>query len=133
MKKLYLAGKMGGLSFEEQVGWRDEIRRVLSLSDFKCVVPCDYYNYFMDVQKSEREVMDWELYQVKDSDLMIVNLKGIESSPGTLIEMATAHDRGIPIIALDDGEEHHPWVNEMIWRKESEFDDLCWYVRNYFF
>lgn len=71
MKKIYLAGKMSGIPLQEQKGWRDYLKKQLEdTGNFKVLSPCDYYSYEKKEHKSEREIMNWELNYVKNSDII---------------------------------------------------------------
>lgn len=131
-KIVYLAGKMSGLSFEEQTKWRNEIKEGLEHTDFKVVSPTDYYNYDYPSHQSEKEVMDWELRVVSKADILIVNLNKVGTSVGTLFELATAHHLHKPIIGYGKTEGLHPWIQECLWRTENNLSDLLAYITGYF-
>ena len=81
MKKIYTCGKMSGISYVEQMAWRlkieSEIKSALSYTDerVKFVHPPYYYNYEEKYHKTEREILEWEMAQVHDCDIVIVNGK----------------------------------------------------------
>lgn len=133
MKKIYLAGKLSGIPLQEQKGWRDYLKKQLEdTGNFKVLSPCDYYSYEKKEHKSEREIMNWELNYVKNSDIIIVNLDKADSSVGTIMELATAHNLGKPIIGYGKLEGHHPWIQEVIWRTEDSLENVIYYISRYF-
>ena len=139
--KIYTAGKMNGLSFEEQMLWRVMLHKaILSHEDVnvKVIHPPLYYNYEAKDNQSEREILEWELFQLYDSDVMVVNLDEIDSTIGTHIEIGMAHtinnftDKHIFIIGFGgDVENLHPWIKEACIRIEKNVEDVANYLYEY--
>lgn len=139
--QIYLAGAMSGLSFEEQVGWRRDIKNyIYNFVDhmfhpnvsLKVFNPCDYYNFEEKMHKTEREPFEFDLYNLKRSDLVIANLNK-QDSIGTCMELAVAKDRRIPIVGLyEKSEELHPWISECCIRICNSMDELRDYVCEYY-
>ncbi len=115
--KIYLAGGMGNLSWEEQTVWRSLVVDTLTLknktNDYKYVLdiinPPDYYNFINKQHDSELEVMKYDLRHVKTSNLIIVNFND-PNSIGTAQELGVAYDRNIPIIGINSNQDLHPWL-----------------------
>lgn len=129
--KIYLAGGMGNLTWEEQTSWRKSITDIL----MKCkdcykykldiINPVDYYNFEYKYHDSELEIMKFDLRLVKSSDLIIVNFND-PSSIGTAQELAIAYDRDIPIIGINEGDtEIHPWLESNVDKMFNSFSN-CW-------
>lgn len=138
--KIYLAGKMTGLSYEDMQSWRFEfenrVNKYVKASDITYRVnvfnPCDYYNTVTDKFKTDREVMEFDIYNLKKSDMVVVNLNS-QDSIGTAMEIAIARDNGIPIIALCEHEDElHSWLRESCMRICEDMDELIEYVTDYF-
>lgn len=113
---MYLSGGMGNLSFEEQSKWRKQIIDAIKFGGYDYEKkptffnPVDYYNFQETRHKSEREVMQFDLNGLRNSDLVIVNFND-PSSLGTCAELAIAYDMKIPIVGINkDGKELHPWL-----------------------
>ena len=142
MLKIYLAGKMGGLSFEEMSGWRnDTFSKLLEMAGYydtklNVVNPVLYYNFEEKRHQSEIEVEEFDLGHVISSDIIIVNLDGLSDSIGTIIELHDAHyHRRIPVIAFGDKKLYdklHPWVKNDITRVENSIDDVVNYIRDFY-
>lgn len=140
--KIYLAGKMSGLSFEEMYWWRNILKnKLLQLVDnrnYKITVinPVDFYNFEEQRHQSEEEVEDYDLAHVISSDIIIVNLDGLSSSDGTKIELHDAkYHNKIPVIAFGDKELYdnlHPWIKRDITRVEKTSDDVVDYIRDFY-
>lgn len=141
--KIYLAGKMSGLTFEEMTEWRNEILQKLyqaaQLSDTKINVihPVMYYNFVEKRHQSEIEVEEYDLAHVISSNIIVVNLAGLNDSIGTIIELHDAHyHHRIPVIAFGDRELYdnlHPWIQNDITRVENNIDDVVDYIRDFYF
>lgn len=133
--KIYLSGKMGGLTYEEYTKWRNKI--TILLSDFCANVtifdPAKRYNYDNITHKTEKEIMRYELRQVLSSDLVILKLDGANTSVGTMFEVAYAFKNDIPIIGIAHTDNDiHPWLEEACDRIETSYDDVVKYISKYY-
>ena len=143
MKKIYTCGKMSGISYIEQMAWRlkieSEIKSALSFSDerVKFVHPPHYYNYEENYQKTEREILEWEMAQVHDCDIVIVNLDGIEDTIGSHMELGAVQginrfgDKHIFVVGLGNDEGLHPWIKESCIRIEDDYAKAAEYIVEY--
>ena len=120
--KIYLSGSMSGVSWEEQTKWRKQVMDAIKYNDYhydkKPVFfdPTRFYNFEEKQQKSEREVMEFDLYNLRNSDLVIVNVNN-QWSLGTMSELILAKEYRIPVIGWNSsGEELHPWLVECVTR-----------------
>lgn len=114
--KIYLSGGMGNLTFEEQSKWRNQVINAIKFGDYhyekKPVFfnPVNFYNFQEKYQKTEFEVMEFDLYNLRNSNLVVVNFND-EKSIGTAMELMLAKELHIPIIGLNkDKKEIHPWL-----------------------
>lgn len=139
--KIYLAGKMSGLSFDDMNNWRVEIKELLNISsmfykgNLDIVNPVDYYNFQTKLHQSEKEVHDYELKHVTTSDIIIVNLDGLCSSDGTKIELREAYVNNIPVIAFGNKNIYndlHPWIKLYITRVEDNMNEIVDYIRDFY-
>lgn len=140
MKELtiYLAGAMSNLKKSEYNGWRiklsNELKRV-SNAKLNIINPADYFE-FNDCKHLQKEIMQFDLNMVRQSDIVIVNTVGIDNSIGTAIEVYEAHKLNIPVIAFtENGIIHtnmHPWINECISTREMDFYDVIRYVEDFY-
>lgn len=140
--KIYLAGKMGGLTFDEMNKWRCEtLQKLLSLSKMfgkkiNVINPVLYYNFEEKRHQTEIEVEEFDLAHVISSDIIIVNLEGLKDSIGTIIELHDAHyHHKIPVIAFGGQELYdnlHPWIKNDITRVENNMDDVVAYIRDFY-
>ena len=113
--RIYLSGGMGKLSFEEQSKWRKQIINAINFNyghtkKPQFFNPVDYYNFEEVRYKTQREVMNFDLNALRNSNLVIVNFND-PSSLGTCAELAIAYDMKIPIVGINkDNKKLHPWL-----------------------
>lgn len=137
--KVYTAGKMSGLSYDEQMGWRLELERLVrTISDNVLFIhPPRYYRYGDGMHKSEREAMVWDLSQIRDSDIVVVNLDNIDDSIGTHMELGFIEAvnqmsaKHIHLIGFGKPSVEHPWLNEVLLRREDTIEKAAAYVSAY--
>ena len=115
--KIFLSGGMTGLTEEEASGWRTsfKLNNIIQDSPFIFIDPT-YYYFPTDktTQEYEKEAMNYDLYLVKHSDLIIVNFNSL-LSVGTAQEVAYACVLGKPIIGMIEENKYdqlHPWYKE---------------------
>lgn len=139
--QIYLAGGMGKFgkdNYEVGNNWRVYCKDFLDKQDVDCIVkvinPNDYFN-FLDKPKryeTEREVMDFDLRNLRQSDLIICNFNDM-SSLGTMAEIATAYERRIPVIGLDEAYQNlHPWQKAMCERIFYSADEMLNYITEFY-
>ena len=133
---------MSGASFDEMNNWRQELKTQLLLAaeisgyQIQVMNPVDYYNFKEKKYQSEAEVMEYDLAHATTSNIVVVNLDGLNSSDGTKIELHDAmyHNR-IPVIAFGDKklyENLHPWIKENITRVEESIEDVVRYIQEFY-
>ena len=105
---IYLAGgmqKFGKKDFNESNYWRVHIEQELMKLDCgrqtRICNPNDYYSFYDNAPRysTMREVMEFDLNKVRNSDLIIVNFNDLKSL-GTMAELAIAYEHRIPVIGL---------------------------------
>lgn len=77
--------------------------------------------------------MEFDLYKVRNSNLIIVNFNS-PASLGTMAELAIAYEKRIPVIGLCEGDAGtlHPWQTEMCTRIFTDMYELTAYVNDYY-
>lgn len=140
---IYLAGgmqKFGKKDFNESNYWRVHIEQELMKLDCgrqtRICNPNDYYSFYDNAPRysTMREVMEFDLNKVRNSDLIIVNFNDLKSL-GTMAELAIAYEHRIPVIGLCSEENYpmlHPWQKEMCNRIFGDIDELINYVIEYY-
>ena len=139
--RVYLSGgmmKFGNDNFDEGNRWREYCREALESCEcdykVKCFNPNMYFSFRSGAPEysSETEVMRFDLYNLRKSDLVIVNYND-KKSLGTTSEVAIAYDRGIPVIGLNkDCQPLHPWQVCMCERIFSNIDDMLDYIEDFY-
>lgn len=134
---------MYGLSFDDMNSWRVEATQKLKAEanntgkKIEIINPVMYYNFTERKHQSEIEVEEFDLAHVISSNIIIVNLHGLYSSIGTIIEIHDAHyHHKIPVIAFGDEEIYnnlHPWIQNSITRVENNIDDVVEYISDFYF
>lgn len=116
--KIFLSGGMTGLTEEEASGWRTSFKLNNAVQDDTPFIFIDptYYYFPTDktTQEYEKEAMNYDLYLVRHSDLIIVNFNSL-SSIGTAQELMLAHTLNKPIIGMIEEDKYnqlHPWYKE---------------------
>ena len=78
--------------------------------DFTIYNPADHFNDSSNNYESEYEVMDIDLYHLRSSDIVLVNLDGFDTSDGTKCEVWDSWKDSRIILGYNGTEENlHPW------------------------
>ena len=140
--KIYLAGKMWGLTYDEMNSWRVAIKEKLMNAakdkgyTITVINPVDFYNFEEVRYKSDEEVEDYDLAHVLSSNIVVLNVNGLTTSDGTKIEIhdANFHNK-IPVLAFDEKglyEDVHPWNKRDITRVDIDMDNLVRYIKDFY-
>lgn len=137
--RIYLSGGMTGVKISEQIGWRNRFKDAINIQykdeiKKKPIIfsPPDYYTPIADYHKSEKEVMEFELAQLRKSDVVVVNFNKPDSI-GTAMELMLAKENKIPVIGLcSDTKILHPWLIECCTRVCNNFRELVEHIVNYY-
>lgn len=136
--KIYLSGGMSSLNLEEQSKWRKQVMDAIKYGDSDCEKkpiffnPIDYYNFEVERHKTEREVMEFDLYNLRNSDLVIVNFNDPKSL-GTCAELAIAKELNIPVVGINkNNQELHPWLVEFTTRMCDSLREAVDYVVDFY-
>lgn len=135
--KIYLSGSMMGSSWEEQSKWRQKVIDAINYQyehEKKAVFfnPVNYYNFNEKQHKSEKEIMEFDLYNLRNSDIVIVNFNNIWSI-GTAMELMLAKETHIPVIGWNSsGKELHPWLAECTTRLCDSLKDTVEHVVEFY-
>ena len=138
---IYLAGKMSGLCKNDYCKWRSELSDVLMGkaylvgSRIQIINPADYFDFDNMDRHLEKEVMQFDLNMVRQSDVVIVNVSGVSSSIGTAIELYEANRLDIPVIAYTEGgvaDDIHPWIENCFSTVQMNKDELVDYIHDFY-
>lgn len=149
---IYLAGRMSGLTEIEYNTWRNTLKRKLEIAATCCnsliqvINPADYFDFGNIEDHTDKEIMQFDLNMVRQSNIVIVNVNGINESIGTAIEVYEANRLNIPVIAyanVPEILEHkrndiifdkiHPWIKECLTTKLMfRADDVVQHVKDFY-
>lgn len=137
--KIYLSGGMssfGKENFHKSNKWRESIIKALSKYDkIQCFNPNTHATVF-DTKgfESEREIMEYELRKLRQSDLVIYNHNDTFSM-GSMAELTLAHELRIPILAINEEDKPmHPWMECFVDRVfNNEEECLFYFYENYLY
>lgn len=113
---IFLSGAMTGLTHEEQVGWRDDLKDEFSYK-YHLFDPTQY-----DPQKDDDDYQkiaeEFDLSAIINSEYIVVNLKNIEKSVGTCQEVMFAWLLNKKILGVfpkkEDVKDLHYWINSKL-------------------
>lgn len=135
--KIYLAGAMSGIDWNEANEWRDDFieyyyNQELS-TELEIFNPCNYVSCTEDengMSESDNEDMLFDLYNLRNSDIMVVNWDN--DSIGTSIEIGVAKENNIPILVyctdIERLQKMHPWVKNSALRVFTNLYDMLRYL-----
>ena len=138
--RIYLAGAIYGCDWNDVSEWRGDMTNVIydvSRGTWSCFNPCDHIpDSFVTheaIHMDDREAMDYDLYNLLRSDLLVVNFAYNPKSIGTIAEMGAAYTHQIPILGLNEkGEDLHPWQIAMCAKIFSSYANLLAYITNHY-
>ena len=139
--KVYTAGRMSGIQYLDQINWRIDIQNAImerTEENVEFIHPPYFYNYDEQNHRSDAEILEWEMSQLNDCDIVIVNLDGIESSIGTHMELGAVQGinrfsgKHIYVVGIGSpSQELHPWIREACIRIEADMDNAAEYIAKY--
>lgn len=132
-KKVYLAGPITGLNWNETESWRDAFADSLKAKAPHIVgySPLREKSFLQSEEKiadsyagslysSQKAILNRDFFDVQTSDAIVANFTGSKIvSIGTVMEIAWAYQRRIPIIIIS--EEDHLLHNHSMLREASSW------------
>ena len=122
--KIYLSGGIKNTSIEYQ-NWR---KKCLSFKNnglyenLEFINPISYFNYTDKLPKTNKQCLDYFMWQVRQCNILLINLDCSNSSCGSAMEVEHAFCHNIPIIGF--GEKPDTWYNWIETRCTAIFDDV---------
>lgn len=136
MNQIYAAGAITGLKWDEHFIWRDEMAATIGACThhkWNVFNPSLHISDIEELNMSDREAMDYDLYHLLRSDLVVVNFSKKADSLGTAAELGAAYTHQIPIVGLNEtGEELHPWQRDMCLVVFDKYNMMINYLVNHF-
>jgi len=127
-KQVYLAGPISGCTHDGCTEWRDIATQSLEARGAHCLSPMRAKDYLKDagvlegsyeehVLSCSRGIMTRDFFDCTTCDLVLVNLLGYTRiSIGTVMEIAWAYSRDIPLVCIIEpaNPHNHPMIDEAI-------------------
>ena len=136
MNQIYAAGAITGLTYQQHFVWRDDLSATISectKGKWNVFNPSLHISDLEEFSMEEREAMDYDLYHLLRSDLVVVNFSYKANSFGTVAEMGAAYTHHIPIIGLNETEEElHPWQRDMCLKIFTDYNMMIKYLVDHF-
>jgi hypothetical protein len=135
--KIFTSGKMGGLSYLEQMEWRRNLEKEILLRTDKKVIfihPPLFFDYDFPDQRTAKE---WEINQVMDSDIVVYDLSNIKDSIGTHIEMGIVQavnrlpGKHIATIGIGKPNTDHPWIKTSMFYQVADIEEAADFICTY--
>lgn len=136
VKRVFLSGGITGLSISEQNNWRTKIQSLISDIgiDNKITIfnPVDHIEDLHPNRMDKKQAMDYDLYMLRKSDLVIMNFNN-PNSIGTACELGVAYEKRIPILGVNlNKAELHPWQSLICEKIFTEWDWMIeYFIKHY--
>ena len=136
MVTIYLAGACRDAP-DEGAAWREsateKLKAVAAWCDtsIKIINPLDYFSYSRNQYKSHKQIKEFYLSKLKNSDIVLCNLEGTATSVGTGQELQYAKDHEIPVISFN-AINSYQWLevdSQCVFNNITEAID---YIRDYY-
>lgn len=129
---IYLAGAMScydNSEFEkEAIRWRMSLKSYFSDSGDLIV---DIYDPTLIPTVYGDDVVSQNLHYINKMDIVVVNVKDLDKSFGTVWEIVTANQKGKPIIAYGNHEWlNHPHLKPMVSYKSTNLSSIADYIHD---
>lgn len=132
--RIYLAGKMTGLTLEQMNSWREKVTEEFNkrTDKIQTLNPCHFYNFELDpTTYTEHECKEFDLWLVKNCNLVLFNLD-YSNSIGSAIELELASRVwNIPVIGFGK-EKNHPWIELSLTKRCDDMEEAIDHIMNYY-
>jgi nucleoside 2-deoxyribosyltransferase len=120
MAVIYLAGPIGGLTYNDAVNWRDQVTIELEPFGIECLSPMRGKDYLRNesllkgtgyddtLLSNNRAIVTRDRMDVTNSDAILMNLVGASKvSIGSMVELGWADSHRVPTIVVMDRDNVH--------------------------
>lgn len=136
--KIFTAGKMGGLSYREQMDWRRELEHkiydIIAPSTINFIHPPLFFDYSSPNQEMAKQ---WEINQLINSDIVVFNLSNIQDSLGTIMELGIieginrVRERKIFTVGIGVPNFEHPWLESALFKRTYTVEEAAEFIVDY--
>lgn len=126
IKKIYLAGPMENVSWDEMSDWRIHATEILSGADVVCLDPCRRRHSFE--QKQMKRIFALDMADLRNCDMVLVNLNNDQlPKHGTAMEVFYAsYVLGKPVVAFKkELTRYHPFFESLVTEWRSDVTKAC--------
>lgn len=123
---VYLSGPMGGCTFEQMAEWRAYASNKLDTDTVKCISPTRSFAKNYTPKETDKWINRRDYNDCVRSQCVLVNFKEMKQlSIGTIMEIAWAYQKQIPIVCVCDAEgpQTHPMVQDSITHEVQTLDE----------
>lgn len=135
--KIFTVGEIAGIPYRRQMEWRDELETSLRNESDKSVTFIHLPMFYNNNSIKSKEARDWVINQIKDSDIVVVNLNSIENSVETLFELGiittinNSSYKHINAVGIGNANINHPWIQLCVNHIEETIEETADYIINY--
>lgn len=122
---VYLSGPMGGCSYTEMTDWRKYAEERLNNEQIQCLLPTRSITEKVWPTETDKWVNRRDYFDCTRAQCLLVNFKDMKTvSIGTVMEIAWAYQKQIPVIAIcnEKGPQTHPMLKDSITQEVSTLD-----------
>jgi nucleoside 2-deoxyribosyltransferase len=115
---------------QKSIEWREYLSKELEKLNIKCYNACENFDHII-VNYTNSSLVKQNLYYLKNSDLTVVNLDNILSSPGTIFELTYCYLNQKAVISFGDYKEiTSPHILSCIDEYLENEDAVIKYIKN---
>lgn len=137
--KIFTAGESIGLSLSYQLDWRLKLsNEIKNRNDGKYAISFVHPPYyFNDKNEKLNEMINWEISQISDSNIMVVDLSSVSNSIKTLLELSIAQtinntsNKHIYIVGFGSSTTEHQWFEYFLFHKCEDIIETAEYITTY--
>lgn len=125
----------------ERIGcWGTKVSNAISSFSDKTITyiyPYEYYQYKDEVVQNNTEVMRWEINQLRDCDIVIVDLSTIRDEIDTHVELGVINainsmgNKYIYVVGIGKSNTKNPWILQSVFHSEDTIKDMAKYISHY--
>ena len=122
--KVFTSGKMGGLTYNEQMEWRLNLENLvfgLTEKKVKFIHPPEFFDYDFPDQKTAKE---WEINQIIDSDIVVIEL-------GVIHAVNRMSGKHIATIGIGKPNTNHPWIKSGVFYRVDNVEEAAKFICKY--
>ena len=132
--KVYLSGRIAGLSFEEANAWRSDVTEKLRGLGVQAINPLRGRMFFNgdDSHENHNELVQRDLHDIRMADIVLVYLPTSDRlSVGTAMETWHAYyceHKPVVLVSDDPRYLNHPWMQVACTKMFSTLDKTIEYI-----